>query len=269
MLINNNNSIENKIGEHSNLVLIDPNNSNILSKNSCSLSLIPINSIDNKFNKTKFIKHPFKPNNINNMKKISNTIYKHNVSNNFLKTNDKKICKFLSYNKFKSNIEIKQVLNQFKFNKNNVNKTLNSKSTTKICTQNNLENNNNNNSLKIEKKYKNSYFTNKNINKISIPCNIQEKYQFNIDSNKIKTSNSIINPKIKKLNIKSKRHSLKLIKHSKEDNIIYRDIINNMRNNSENTNVKYESIQNLPKKNNNEYKTQKNFFCCCLPFVVK
>jgi len=267
MYINNNkNNYENKIGDHNHLVLIDSNNS-FSKKNNFSLSLNPINNNDNKFNN--FYKHnnSFQKNDTNYNKKFSNTIYKHNLYNKIFKPNNLNNHKYLSFNKFKSNIEIKQVNNQFKFNKENAKKTLNSKSKTKNYPQNNIESNN---SLRFDKKNKSIQFTSKIHYKNSNPLNnVLEKYHFNIDNNMLKTSNSIINQKLIKVNHKQKRHSLKLKNYNKED-IIYKDIINNMRNNSENTNIKYESIQNLPKNTKTDEKEkQKKCFFCCFPFSIK
>ena len=134
---------------------------------------------------------------------------------------------------------------------------MNSKSKTKVFSKNN-ENS-------LEKKNKSIHFSSKNQFKNLNPL-IQEKYQF--DNNILRTSNSIINQKYIKVNNRPKRHSLKLKVSNKDENIIYKDILNNMRNNSENTNIKYESIQNLPKNPKNEEK-QKKCFLCCFPFSVK
>jgi hypothetical protein len=262
MYINNNNknSIENKNGEQNHLILIDSNNS-FSNKNSFSLSLNPINNNDNKFYKLYSNNYSFHKNDSNNNKKFSNTIYKKNVSSKIFKPNNQNYYKHYSLNKFKSNIEIKQVINQFKFNKENVKKTLNSKSKTKVFPKNN-ENS-------LEKKNKSIQFSkihNKNSNPLVY---IQDKYQFNIDNNLLRTSNSIINQKYIKVNNRQKRNSLKLkVSSNKDENIIYKDILSNMRNNSENTNIKYESIQNLPKNPKNEEK-QKKCFLCCFPFCVK
>ena len=264
MYINNNkNNYENKIGDQNHLILIDSNNS-FSKKNNFSLSLNPINNDDNKFDKLYNNNYSFQKNDSNNNKKFSHTIYKRNVSSKIFKPNNHHYYKYLSFNKFKSNIEIKQVNNQFKFNKENAKKTLYSKSKTKNFHENK------NNSLRFEKKNKSNQYTSKIHYKNSNPLNnIQEKYQFNIDNNILKTSNSIINQKLIKVNHKQKRHSLKLKINNKED-IIYKDIINNMRNNSENTNIKYESIQNMPKNTKTEEKEkQKKCFFCCFPFSVK
>ena len=258
MYINNNNrnSIENKNGEQNHLILIDSNNS-FSNKNNFSLSLNPINNNDNKFYKLYSNNYSFHKNDSNNNKKFSNTIYKKNVSSKIFKPNNQNYYKHYSLNKFKSNIEIKQVINQFKFNKENVKKTLNSKSKTTFVSKHN-ENSLENKNKSIHSSSKNQF---KNLNPL-----IQEKYQF--DNNILRTSNSIINQKYIKVNNRPKRHSLKLKVSNKDENIIYKDILNNMRNNSENTNIKYESIQNLPKNPKNEEK-QKKCFLCCFPFCVK